>query len=100
MKRNRTKFKSIFLSFFLVLIAFSSNAQERDVSGTVTDDANVGIPGVNIVIKGTTNGVITDLDGKYLLKASENTTLVFSFMGYNSEEVLVGSQNKIDVMLA
>src|SRR3990170_1202196 len=73
--------------------------QSRSVSGAVTDENGMPIPGVNVVEKGTTQGSITDQDGRYSLQVSENATLVFSFVGYVSKEVIVGAQSRVDVSI-
>ncbi|MGB0523184.1 MAG: SusC/RagA family TonB-linked outer membrane protein [Flammeovirgaceae bacterium] len=94
--------KSLLLSFILLtFFAFSAHAQERVVSGTVTDaDAGDAIPGVNVIIKGTTTGATTDIDGKYQVKVPNNdAVLVFSYVGYKSQEITVGAQSKIDIRL-
>ena len=71
-----------------------------DVSGTVTDDTGNPIPGVNVIIKGTTTGTTTDAEGKYTLSVSEeNVVLVFSFIGYAVQEVPVNGRSVIDVRL-
>lgn len=70
------------------------------ISGTVTDTEGEPLIGVNILIKGTSNGTITDFDGKYELTAPAEATLVFSYTGYTDQEVTVGSQTTIDVVLA
>ncbi len=69
------------------------------VSGRVTDDNGGGIPGVSVLVKGTTNGTTTDEDGRYKLTAPDNATLVFSFIGYVTEEVAVGNRSQVDVRL-
>ena len=91
---------------FLALagILFSSTslfAQDRSVSGTVTSaDDGSPIPGANVLLKGTTNGTVTDIDGNYKLTIpSDGGTLVISFIGYTSTEVEVGSRAVIDVAL-
>ena len=76
-----------------------SYAQDKTVSGSVRDESGTGIPGVNVVEKGTTRGAITDQDGKFSLQVSDNATLVFSFVGYQSKEVPVGPESIIDVTL-
>jgi TonB-dependent starch-binding outer membrane protein SusC len=83
-----------------VLIVFSSFAQDTPVTGKVTSsDAKDGLPGVSIVIKGTTQGVVTDADGNYSINAAPNSTLVFSYIGYSAEEVQVNSRTKIDIAM-
>jgi TonB-linked SusC/RagA family outer membrane protein len=73
---------------------------KRLVSGIVNDETGNGLPGVSVVIKGSTRGTTTNSDGKFQIDInSDNTTLVFSFVGYASKEVLVGSKTTIDVSL-
>ncbi|MEK6480520.1 TonB-dependent receptor [Catalinimonas sp. 4WD22] len=74
---------------------------EKTITGKVTDAENGdGLPGVNVVVKGTTNGTITDVEGNYRLTVQDNAaTLVFSSVGYTSEEVSIGNQSVIDVQL-
>ncbi|MTI31484.1 SusC/RagA family TonB-linked outer membrane protein, partial [Xanthovirga aplysinae] len=76
-------------------------AQDQNVSGVVTSEEDgLGLPGVNVVIKGTSNGVLTDFDGKYSVSVPEGGTLVFSFVGMVTQEIEVGSKSIIDVALA
>jgi TonB-linked SusC/RagA family outer membrane protein len=84
----------------LLLLVFGSGlyAQERTISGAVKDANGGGIPGVNVIVKGTANGTTTDTDGKYSISVSGGV-LVFSFIGYVAQEVEVGSQTSIDVTL-
>ena len=87
---------------FVVLIPERINAQQEkiDVNGQVTDNEGNPLPGVNIIIKGSTSGVITNLDGEYNLKVDDqNTVLVFSYVGYQSQEISVGDQSVINVSL-
>ena len=58
-----------------------------------------GLPGATVLEKGTTNGTFTDVDGNYSLSVEEGATLVFSFVGYHTEEVAVGNNTKIDLSL-
>jgi len=77
-----------------------SNQQQKSVSGKVTDLSGNSLPGVSVVVKGTTTGVITDMDGKYTLpRVTENTTLQFSFVGMKMQEVAVGNKSTINVVL-
>ena len=73
---------------------------QKTVSGKVTDDSGEGIPGVNVVIKGTTIGSITDFDGNYQVSVDENSTLVFSFVGFASQEIEVGTRSVINIALS
>lgn len=70
------------------------------VSGLVSSDAGEALPGVNVVVKGTTNGTTTDANGRYTLTAPDNGTLVFSFIGFQTREELVGNRTTIDIQLA
>jgi TonB-linked SusC/RagA family outer membrane protein len=84
----------------LVLSAGSAFAQKA-VTGTVLDEFGVGLPGVSVLVKGTTTGTATDIDGKFSLSVpNDQATLVFSFIGYSSLEQVVGSRSVIDVSLA
>lgn len=67
------------------------------IQGIVSDDTGVGLPGVNVVVKGTTQGTITDATGAYSLDVSEGATLIFSFIGFKTQEIEVGTRNTIDV---
>jgi TonB-linked SusC/RagA family outer membrane protein len=70
------------------------------VSGTVLDETQKPIPGANVVVKGTTVGTSTDIEGRYSMETSDDATLVFSFIGYITQEIRVGNQTLIDVSLA
>jgi TonB-linked SusC/RagA family outer membrane protein len=69
------------------------------VSGKVTNDQNEGLPGVSVLVKGTTIGTTTDVNGSYSINVPENATLVFSFIGYTTEEIVVGNQTSLNVKL-
>ena len=94
--------KRILLVCFLVCaVAFQSYAQERTISGTVlSDEDNAGLPAVNIIVKGTTQGTTTDLDGNYKVSVpSGDATLVFSSIGFQNQEIIVGDQSVINLTL-
>jgi TonB-linked SusC/RagA family outer membrane protein len=77
-----------------------TSAQQKSITGKVSDEVGQALPGVTVVIKGTTNGTITDMDGNYSISnLPENATLVFSFVGMKSQEMMVGSQTTIDIIL-
>ena len=89
-----------YLSVFLVFGALASFAQGQAVSGKVTSsDDGAGIPGVNILEKGTSNGTVSDADGNYRINVGSNATLTFSFVGYVTQDVAVGSQSSVSVSL-
>jgi uncharacterized protein YbaA (DUF1428 family) len=73
-------------------------AQERAVSGTVSDNAGLPLPGVSVLVKGTKTGAQTDFDGKYSIKATSSQTLVFSYIGMKTQEVKA-SATSINVKL-
>lgn len=97
--------KKFLLLSFMLMFAFTfseSWAQERTVSGKVTsiEDGST-LPGVNVVLKGTTTGTVTDIDGNFSLSVpSEGGTLVFSFIGLATEEVAVGARSVIDIQMS
>ncbi|MBT3546730.1 MAG: TonB-dependent receptor plug domain-containing protein, partial [Flavobacterium sp.] len=93
----KTKFKGV-LTLLLALIVQISFAQEKTVSGTVSDNTG-SLPGVSVIIKGTSTGAETDFDGKYSIKATSGDVLVFNYLGYKTVEKTVGSANVIDVTL-
>ena len=80
-----------FLVLLLVLVAQLSFAQERAVSGTVSDNAGMPLPGVSVLVKGTKTGTQTDFDGKFSIKVSSSQVLVFSYIGMKSQEVAATS---------
>jgi len=88
----------------IIVTRSSSNTldqQQKSVSGKVTDSTGAGLPGVSVVVKGTTTGVITDMDGKYTLpKIPENAILQFSFVGMKSQEITAADKTTINVVLA
>ncbi|GGD20799.1 SusC/RagA family TonB-linked outer membrane protein [Hyunsoonleella pacifica] len=77
----------------------SSFAQERTISGQVTDENNLPLPGTTVIVKGTTNGTSTDFDGNYSIKLNSGNTLVFSYVGYITKEVIIGTSNTININL-
>ncbi len=86
---------------FLLLVSWSSlYAQQINISGKVIDETNQALPGVSITIKGTTIGTITGIDGSYSLSVPDKSaTLVFSFIGFEDQEIVVGDQSSINIQL-
>ncbi len=85
--------KKLFLMLLLAFFVQISSAQEKTVSGTVSDNTG-SLPGVSVVIKGTSSGVETDFDGKYSIKATSGDVLVFNYLGYKTVEKTVGSSQR------
>ena len=84
-----------------IVLVKNSKAQQdkRRITGTVTDTQGEPVIGANVVEKGTTNGVVTDYDGGFTLSVSPNSTLQVSYIGYVMQDISVGSQSSIDVVL-
>ena len=94
----RTKLNGL-LTLLLALIVHISYAQEKTVSGTVTDQDGLPLPGVNIVVEGTTTGTQTDFDGNYSISASAGQTLAFTYIGMREIKQTVGASNTINVQM-
>lgn len=96
LKKRWTLLQSVVFVMFLLssTLAFAQNR----VTGKVTDRTGMPLPGVNVLEKGTTNGSITDVDGKYVINVNKGKTLTFSYIGFTTREVVV-NQNVIDVAL-
>ena len=87
-------------AFFSLLLLFGGLLfAQKSVSGTVTDDAGVPLPGATIVVVETNSGVATDFDGNYTTSAEEGQTLAISFVGYSTQEIKVGASSTYDVIL-
>lgn len=74
---------------------------EREVKGRVLDESGTGLPGVSVIVKGTQRGISTDMDGRFTLTVpTDNVVLVFSFVGYNTEEVILGNRTSLEVNMS
>ena len=91
-----------FLITLLMLLITSGNfyAQEKTITGTVISEEGDPLIGVNVIVKGTTNGTQSDFDGNYSIQANVGQTLVFSYVGFKTSEQRVGAANSIDVQMA
>lgn len=95
----RTK-KGILLLLLLIAVPLVTLAQTIRVTGKVTDSGGESLPGVNIVILGTTQGTITNIDGIYSMDVPSNAKLIFNFIGFNTQTIEVNNQNTINVVMA
>lgn len=90
----------MFLSLLLTLLAFAVHAQERTITGTVTDESGEGIPGASVVVSGTTTGTITSADGTYSIDVpAGGTHLMISFIGMTTQQIEIGDQSVIDAVM-
>ncbi len=94
----RTKFNGI-LTLLLAFVVHLTFAQDKTISGTVTDQDGLPLPGVNIVIEGTTNGTQTDFDGNYAINGSAGQVLLFSYIGQKDVRQTIGAGNTINVQM-
>lgn len=92
------RFKKVLLLLMLVL-PLSLWSQNRLVSGRVTDSNNEPIIGASVIVKNVKDGTVTNIDGRYSIKVSENATLVFKYIGLTTKEVKVGSRPEINVIM-
>lgn len=94
----KTKF-SVILTLLLALVVHTSYAQDKIISGIISDQSGLPIPGVNIIVKGTTNGTQSDFDGKYTIDTSTGAVLSFTYVGLKAQEITVGTSNTINVTM-
>ncbi|MCK0188946.1 TonB-dependent receptor [Arenibacter sp. F20364] len=101
MKKQLLEFtrKCFLAGLFLALMGFQQMYAQQNITGTVLDEMDQPIPGANIVIQGTTTGVVTDFDGKYSIEAAPSDVLVISYIGYTTQSIAVGSKTSINVKM-
>ncbi|REA58400.1 SusC/RagA family TonB-linked outer membrane protein [Dyadobacter luteus] len=88
-------------SLLIILMTVAGAYAQNAVKGIVKDDQGQGLPGVSVVVKGTTAGTVTDIEGAYTVNVPGNSsTLIFSYIGYLTQEIVVGSKTTVDVTLA
>jgi len=94
----KTKFSGI-LTLLLALFVQISFAQEKSISGMVSDNSGLPLPGVNIIVKGTATGTQTDFDGNFTITAKSGDVLTFTYVGLKAQEVTVGASNTLNVTM-
>ncbi|NRD23631.1 TonB-dependent receptor [Winogradskyella litoriviva] len=97
MKNNKLILKSLTILF--IISSWFSFAQEISISGVVNDETGLPIPGVNIIIKGTSTGTTTDFDGAFTISAEVGSTLSFSYVGYITQDIVILNKSSITVQL-
>ena len=90
----------IYLFFAMVLLSATAFAQSYTVSGVVKDDTSQPLPGVSVVVKGTTTGITTDFDGKYSLDVNNGDVLVFSFVGFEDQQITANGDATVNITMA
>ncbi len=91
--------KNVLQFLFVLIISLQINAQEKEITGTVSDNNGLPLPGATITIKGTSMGTSTDFDGNYSIRAHLGDVLTFAYVGYAIQEIKVGKNNTINVSL-
>lgn len=92
--------KRLFLTIAMTVFLTAAMLAQVMISGTIVDESGVGLPGVNVLEAGTSNGTISDLDGSYSLKVAANSTVQFSFTGYKTQDVAIGNGGTYNINLA
>lgn len=99
MKIEFVRMKAIWF-FLFALLTLSVTAQERSITGTITDGAtNEPLVGVTVLVEGTYNGTVTNMDGKYSIQVPPGSKLVYSFIGYKTQSIEINQQSTIDVVM-
>ena len=90
------RFLPLILATFLISMQAIS---QKTISGVISDADAVPLPGVNVIVKGTNKGVVTDFDGNFALEANDGDVLTISFIGFTTQEVVVGAENNLSISL-
>ncbi|MFZ2339215.1 MAG: TonB-dependent receptor [Bacteroidales bacterium] len=92
-------FRGITLSMMFFLIGSLAYSQDLNISGTVSEESGDPLPAVTVTVKGTLTGTVTDMNGEYSIKAPAGSTLVFSFVGMETQEVMVSGQTTVNITM-
>ena len=90
--------KNLLKMSFVFALLFSGTIYAQQISGNISDETGP-LPGATVVVQGTSTGTVADFDGNYSISASTGDVLVFSFVGFTAQEVTVGNQSTIDIVL-
>ena len=91
--------KKFYLSVIFIIINYFGFSQNHSINGKVTDEDGNGLPGATVIIKGTTTGTITDINGDFSFNVFEDTTIIISFSGYKRKEIEVNGEKTINTQL-
>ncbi len=97
--RSQTAIGTTLLTAFMMMMSLGVWAQDKQITGKVKDAKGVAMPGVSIAVKGSSKGTNSDADGNYKLSVPDKAVIVFSFVGYETQEVQVGNRSVVDVAL-
>src|SRR5687768_11101793 len=92
--------KRILSLFLATLFVSQAMAQSLKVTGKISEAGGTALPGVTVLVKGTNTGTASDTEGSYALEAPANSTLVFSFIGYATQEIVIGNKTTVNVEMA
>ncbi len=99
--KKQQRFAYLLLSFLMLFAGSLAYGQQGQITGKVTEaGSGEGIPGASVLVKGTTRGTVTDLDGSFTISASAEDVLVFSFIGFETQEVIVGNRSVVNIGLS
>ena len=90
----------LFLSLLGILVMQIGFAQQKTITGTITDETGVPLPGATVIIENTTQGVSADFDGNFSIQASEGDVLLITYIGYSDYRVTVGNQDNLTISLS
>ena len=91
--------RRVYSTFLLSMFCVLAFAQGKQITGVIKDGTGEPMIGVNVLVKGTTNGTLTDLDGRFSLDVPNDAVLEVSYIGYSSQIIKVGGQNSLDITL-
>ena len=99
LRRKRMPIQVIFLAGCLLLSPIWAYGQARTLTGKAIDETGAPLPGVNILVQGTAIGTLTDIDGNYRLEVEEGAVLVFTYIGYETQEITLGAESVLDISM-